>query len=320
MSRFLAAIGEIRVVTESGDFYVGTAGNDVLKTDATVVGLAGMAGDDRLTGGAGRDLLLGDYFSADWFNDSFEGPPVDDLSIVGNDKLYGGVGKDVLIGGPGLDSLYGGLGDDYYGLFGGGADLLVEGLDGGVDTITTSAATFTLPENFENLEFSNMFTELRKDVHGIGNAAANAISGGLRNDILEGLAGNDTLAGGQGRDVLTGGTGRDSFAFGFGAFGNGSLSTGDNADTITDFNPVVDQILLDFFSFNQGPGRPIKEGVIRAAQFGLIDGVLTGKEKVLYDPTSGDLMTKDHSVFAHVAAGTVLTYHDFEWSYGNWGL
>lgn len=318
--RIIAEIGDIwtRIVTDSGDFYVGAAGADTITMDATVVGLAGMAGDDRLNGSAGRDYLFGDYFSAELFSETSTTVPEYDYTIIGNDKLFGRAGRDFLIAGPGNDSLYGGSGNDLYLLQGGGRDRLFEASDAGIDTVSTDRSTYTLAANFENLEFSNLFSELRKDVHGVGNTLSNVIIGGFRNDTLEGLGGNDTIAGSNGRDVLVGGAGRDSFAFGFGARENGVLSKGVNADTISDFNAAADQILLDFFSFDAGLNRPPQEGVIREARFGLAGASLTGSEVVVYDQATGNIMTRDGDVFAHVLAGTVLTYQDFEWSYGNW--
>lgn len=316
MSRLLVSVLPTRVTSDEGDFYVGTTGIDGLADDATVIGLAGMAGDDILTGGSGRDYLFGDYFTVDSFSNTGTVPPIYDLSVTGNDKLYGGRGGDYLTGGPGNDWLYGGLGDDIYILVGGGADRLFEGALGGIDKVVTTASSFTLQANFEELEFSNIFNELRKDVHGVGNGLNNVIIGGLRNDQLEGLAGNDTLAGSGGRDQLTGGLGKDCFAFGFAALSNGVVSVGDNADTISDFTVADDQFFLDVLVFEMGGFA--REGVLREAQFGLVGDVLTGKEYVVYDQATGDLMKRGGEVFAHVTPGTVLTFQDFEWSYGNW--
>ena len=57
MSRFLVSVLPTRVKSDQGDFDVCTTGSDNLADDATVTGLAGMAGDDILTGGTGRDQL-----------------------------------------------------------------------------------------------------------------------------------------------------------------------------------------------------------------------------------------------------------------------
>jgi len=57
--------------------------------------------------------------------------------------------------------------------------------------------------------------------------------GGSGDDQLFGQAGADTLDGGAGHDTLTGGSGRDVFIFRSGQ------------DVIRDFDPVLDQLLLD---------------------------------------------------------------------------
>ena len=61
------------------------------------------------------------------------------------------------------------------------------------------------------------------------------LSGGLGVDVLDGGNGNDRIAGDGGSDTLTGGLGRDTFSF---AAANGR-------DTITDFDVVLDRILLE---------------------------------------------------------------------------
>lgn len=65
--------------------------------------------DDILTGGAGRDALIG--LSG---NDLLDGGAGKDLLDGGNghDELYGGKGKDTLLGGTGFDLLIGGCGPD----------------------------------------------------------------------------------------------------------------------------------------------------------------------------------------------------------------
>lgn len=319
MARLLASILGTRVSTGEGDFYVGTGEADLLTVDPTVRGLAGLAGNDTLHGGSADDLLFGDDFSAAWFDDEV-GPYVYDYAIVGRDALFGGDGNDSLVGGPGKDSLSGGGGNDVYLQFFGGADILVELSDGGTDTIVTSATTFTLGRNFENLVFENMFTAYRKDAHGIGNAAGNWLTGGGGADTLEGLGGNDTLSGGDGLDVLTGGAGRDTFAIGYGENYGGGRIVGRNADFISDFDSSTDRFSLMEFLFDFSPWRDLT-GVLKAGHFGLVGSVLTGRELVLYDQTTGELFNTDRAfagpgsigVFAHVTPGMILTHDDFAW-------
>jgi Ca2+-binding RTX toxin-like protein len=72
----------------------GQGGDDTILVDAALnrtAELYGGAGNDRLTGGSGTNLLLGG---------------------AGDDTLGGGIGRDVIIGGAGADALSGSGGDD----------------------------------------------------------------------------------------------------------------------------------------------------------------------------------------------------------------
>ena len=131
------------------------------------------------------------------------------------------------------------------------------------------------------------------------------------------------LSGGGGADVLTGGTGRDVFEFGATRFGQSpdiGVSPGRFADKITDFAVGRGKIALYLNAF-VGLYPPGDEPIARA-DFGLFGAAdLTGRERVLYDPTTGNLFKTDTghigngatSVFAHVTPGTALTFHDFVW-------
>ena len=74
--------------------------------------ISGKAKADRLTGGAGPDIIHGNGG-----NDRISGG-------AGADKLYGDAGNDTIIGGAGRDSIYGGAGND-----------TIQAKDGGPDTI-----------------------------------------------------------------------------------------------------------------------------------------------------------------------------------------
>ncbi|KAB1121842.1 RTX toxin, partial [Neorhizobium galegae] len=115
---------------------------------------------------------------------------------AGNDALDGGAGDDTLIGGAGSDSMSGGVGDDLY-VVDIATDIVIENLNGGIDTVQAAIASYALSANVENLTSTGIgnFT-------GTGNGAANTIAGG---------AGNDTLNGGAGADTLVGGSGDDSY-------------------------------------------------------------------------------------------------------------
>lgn len=91
-----------------------TSGNDVISVDVSGT-MAGLSGDDRLTGNGYANTLSGGN---------------------GNDTLFGVAGKDRLIGGRGNDQIYGGLANDT--LYGSdGADRLSGG--GGADVLSGGA-------------------------------------------------------------------------------------------------------------------------------------------------------------------------------------
>lgn len=149
--------------------------------------------------------------------------------LGGNDVITGGAMNDLLDGGDGRDTLTGGNGDDHYKVtFTPNAngvdqpDLVVEhnGLTGGNDTVTATGASYTLPDNLENLVMTGKvgFGTMpgKSGKHGVGNNAANQIFGFIEDDTLEGLGGNDTLFGDTGNDTLDGGLGVDSLVGGTG--------------------------------------------------------------------------------------------------------
>ncbi|WP_309678210.1 peroxidase family protein, partial [Polaromonas sp.] len=152
---------------------------------------------------------------------------------AGNDTLLGGLGNDVLNGGLGSDSMAGGAGNDIY-VVDSAADGVLENAGEGTDQVNSSAATYTLGANVENLTLTGT-AAINGSGNALanvvtGNAAANALDGGDGNDTLNGLAGDDVLDGGLGNDSLNGGGGNDSL---IGGLGNDVLSGGLGDDTMT---------------------------------------------------------------------------------------
>ena len=116
----------------------------------------------------------------------------------------------------------GGVGNDTY-FVNLGSDVIVESAGQGIDLVLSTASSFTLANNVDNLNLSNAA------VTGIGNGLNNLIQGanvGFVANNLQGGAGNDTLSGFGGADTLTGGAGRDTFR----------PSATDAINSITDFN------------------------------------------------------------------------------------
>jgi Ca2+-binding RTX toxin-like protein len=125
--------------------------------------------------------------------------------ILGNggaNILDGRAGDDILDGGGGVDTMTGGAGADLYRI-GEAGDLAVEQASGGIDSVETALAAYTLTANVENLVGTGAAQSLT------GNGINNQIAGTGLNDVLAGEGGNDVLWGGLGADSLNGGSGND---------------------------------------------------------------------------------------------------------------
>ena len=108
--------------------------------------------------------------------------------------------------------------------------------------------------------------------------------GGTSRDVLIGNNHNNLLCGGPGRDVMTGGGGNDSDSFLF----NASPSTA-NSDTLKDFHPATDRILLDDDIFTRFLGSP--SGIALNAEALHIGSAPTSStDHLIYDTTT-DLLS-----------------------------
>ncbi len=183
--------------------------------------LSGLGGNDILLGGVGADTLLGGDG-----DDYLEGG-------AGNDQMAGGQGADFLDGGAGVDQMAGGAGDDTY-VVDNAADVITEAAGEGVDWVRSTAASYTLSANVENLELigaavSGSGNEQANRI--AGNALDNVLNGNGGDDLLLGGGGNDQMSGGQGNDFLDGGTGADQMA---GGAGDDTYVVDNAADVITE--------------------------------------------------------------------------------------
>jgi Ca2+-binding RTX toxin-like protein len=161
----------------------------------------------------------------------------------GQDTLYGLGGNDHFEGFSGGDTLIGGEGDDDYAVHPGDAVLELPGQ--GIDKVRTGLASYTLPDNVENLETYG-------DI-GIGNALDNVIR---KQDAgyaeLYGLEGNDTLYHNwPGDGLVDGGAGDDTAVFGGNLADWSILDRGDKV-FLTSGATHVRAIGIEHLTFNDG--------------------------------------------------------------------
>lgn len=204
---YITKFGMVRGSLTGDDTILALGGDDLIE---------GSLGADLLNGGTGSDTvdysgsnagvninLLTRATSGGWA----EG---DDLFAIENvigsdfdDVLTGNGSANTFTGGAGADILTGGNGGDNY--FIDGLDTVVEGLNGGIDTIHVGV-DYTLGDFLENLVLTGL-----DDVDGTGNALRNALTGNAGANTLDGGAENDRLDGGAGADELIGGQGNDIY-------------------------------------------------------------------------------------------------------------
>ena len=246
--------------TAAADQIFGLAGDDVLNGAGADDWLEGGADNDTLNGGAGADILKGgagnDIYVVDDAGDAITelagegtdtvqtslaaytlsaqlenltGTSASGQTLTGNggvNAIIGGSGADTLNGLGGADAMTGGGGNDTYVVDNAG-DTTVELAGGGVDTVQTALAAYTLAAEVENLTGTS--------------AGGQALTGNSANNAIVGAGGADTLTGGAGTDTLTGGGGADVFV----------VTVGGGADTVTDFVVGTDKIDISAFGAYQ---------------------------------------------------------------------
>ncbi|MXQ13298.1 calcium-binding protein [Microvirga makkahensis] len=131
--------------------------------------------------------------------------------------------------------------------------------------------------------------------------------GGTGRDYLSGGYGSDYLSGGLDSDALVGGGGRDYFVF-------DATPSRTNIDTITDFSPVYDTIMLDNRIFTRlGP-----DGWLSSAAFRTGSAAADSSDRIVYNKGTGALLYDPDGLggaaavkFAQVKAGLAVTKADF---------
>ncbi|HIK55546.1 MAG TPA: calcium-binding protein [Synechococcales cyanobacterium M55_K2018_004] len=136
-----------------------------------------------------------------------------------------------------------------------------------------------------------------------GLAGNDHLSGGAGHDTLIGGDGNDTLAGGSGHDRLMGGSGADSFLYDTNApFSAAAVGV----DTILDFSPTHDRIVLDKTTFtaltsSAGPGFSV------ASEFRIVNttaAVATSTARIVYNASTGELYYNQNGSASGLGTGS----------------
>ena len=175
----------------------------------------------------------------------------------GNDRVTGSMRSDLISGGQGQDTISGNDGDDRI-IGGPGVDYLY-GQDGN-DVIE-------------------------------GRTENDYLFGGPGNDALIGGQGRDQLNGGQGSDVLTGGASKDKFIF---ATNEEFDVEAIGSDTIDDFNPDDDIILLDKKTFTALESKS-GEGFSLETEFASVTkNVATSEALIVYNSNNGKLFYNEN--------------------------
>jgi parallel beta-helix repeat protein len=195
--------------TDQADTLVGTSGNDTLDGDL---------GADSMSGGDGNDIYIVDnafdsvaetsdspsqidtvQASVSWtLGTNLENLVLTGVSAIngnGNELrnfMTGNAAANVLNGALGADSMSGGDGNDIYLVDNSGDSVIetnAEQVSGGVDSVHSSLATYTLGNNVENL-----YIDSSDAANGIGNSLDNVLFAGTGNNVLDGRDGNDTVS------------------------------------------------------------------------------------------------------------------------------
>jgi Ca2+-binding RTX toxin-like protein len=260
----------------------GNAGHNVLK---------GGLGADTLTGGDGNDTYVvdqaGDKITETntsvtqidtvqtWVNYTL-GANLENLQLLGTANLTGtgNTLNNILTGNTGNNTLAGGDGNDTYVVDNVG-DSVVEYAGRGIDTVQSSAVTYTLAAQVENLVLTGT-----ANLNGAGNDLANTLYANSGANVLNGGAGSDTVSYQYGATAgvtvslavtmaqATGGSGSDTLVniehligSGYadtltGNTGNNVLNGGGGADTLNggDGNDTLRVPGLGFASLDGGNG------------------------------------------------------------------
>lgn len=130
-----------------------------------------------------------------------------------------------------------------------------------------------------------------------GGQGDDVLSGNLGDDQLYGEQGNDRLLGGAGHDLLVGGEGADSFIF----QSLRSFQIADfGLDTLVDFQPGVDKIVLSQRSFGPLDFGPSGNSFVSVTDDSLVAG---SSSTIVYSQASGQLFFNQNGSAAGLGTG-----------------
>jgi beta-glucanase (GH16 family) len=198
--------------------------------------------------------------------------------------LTGTAAADYIDGLGGIDTLKGLGGNDTY-VVDETRDKVSEAAGAGIDTVLSSASSYLLPANVENLTLVGSTAQT-----GTGNALGNILTSNNVGSKLSGGDGNDILIAGRGADTLTGGAGKDIFQF-------GQLPA--QTSHVTDFTSGSD--MLDFSRLFKAAGF---SGTADQAQLYLSS----------LDTTGGTVVSFDSDGAGSAAPVTITTLDNFHGS------
>ena len=264
--------------------------------------------NDSIFGGDGMDTIDGgldnDTIGGGKGNDSIRGNRGADLVIgnAGRDTLSGGDDNDFLAGGDGVDVLRGDAGNDT--LEGGNGDDTLIGGTGNDRVLDRGDFNYLITNTTITGNSTDTISEI-ESVRIIGGGRANSLDASSVTDfrlVLEGAGGRDTIiggaqddniSGGVGPDTVTGGAGKDRFIY---------SARNHRGDTITDFVPGEDRILISTAAFDS----VLTVGALRADQFEIGDSAQDSDDFLVYNPNTG-VLTYDEDGSGSVDPIEVLT-------------
>ncbi|WP_417662826.1 calcium-binding protein [Pseudomonas sp.] len=247
----------------------GVGGDDVLTGTLANDVLIGGAGNDTLRGGAGNDRLLGGveddtyiYTAGQDVLEELGG--IDTLQFANGitfNQVASGLGKsgnDLILKVDGSTANQITLKDFFL-----GGDNLVETMSfetGGQLTAAQIFGAFGLAMPAAPVAFDNVAQGTSGDDAGLNGAALHDLLQGFNgNDQLSGAAGNDRLEGGNGSDTLNGGIGNDTLVGGRGD-DTYVFAVGGGQDVIDNIGGGFDTLHFDGIAFNQVSSGLMKSG------------------------------------------------------------